>query len=145
MRESDQIEGGKDEKRVFIQDPPWISALFLKGMQKLAHREVRVAFKDIEKRKYNLLRRRQIKYETEAWEGMAEEYRGMVRDMCEKKLAPNLPYVKDLFLGWFEQLKEAIEEEQKLQRRKKHKTAFFFSMGGVKMSWKLEKFKFYFY
>ncbi|CAI0394305.1 unnamed protein product [Linum tenue] len=124
LRESDQIEGGKDEKRVFIQDPPWISALFLKGMQKLAHREVRVAFKDIEKRKYNLLRRRQIKYETEAWEGMAEEYRGMVREMCEKKLAPNLPYVKGLFLGWFEPLKEAIEKEQKLQRGKKHKTAF---------------------
>ncbi|KDP38713.1 hypothetical protein JCGZ_04066 [Jatropha curcas] len=55
---------------------------------------------------------------------MADEYKGMVREMCDKKLAPNLPYVKGLFLGWFEPLKEAIEAEQKLQRSKKQKSAF---------------------
>ncbi|KAF5190533.1 Dna-directed rna polymerase 3 protein [Thalictrum thalictroides] len=44
--------------------------------------------------------------------------------MCEKKLAPNLPYVKKLFLGWFEPLKEAIEKEQKLQKAKKQKAAY---------------------
>ncbi|KAL0013443.1 hypothetical protein SO802_000512 [Lithocarpus litseifolius] len=72
-------------------------------------------------RKYNLLRRRLIKAETEAWERMVEEYRELEREMCEKKLAPTLPYVKALFLGWFEPLRDAIEKEQKMQRTKKHK------------------------
>ncbi|WCJ30146.1 DNA-directed RNA polymerase 3 chloroplastic [Euphorbia peplus] len=112
------------QKRVFIQDPPWISALFFKGLYKITNREVKLEFKDIEKRRYNLLRRRQIKEETEAWERTVDEYQGLVREMCEKKLAPNLPYVKGLFLGWFEPLKEAIQEEQNLQRSKKQKTAF---------------------
>ncbi|KAJ8767841.1 hypothetical protein K2173_020781 [Erythroxylum novogranatense] len=111
-------------EHIFIQDPPWISALFWKGMYKVANRELRLQFKDIEKAKYNLLRRRQIREETEAWERMVEEYRGMVKQMCEKKLAPNLPYVKGLFLGWFEPLKDAIEKEQNLQRSKKQKAAF---------------------
>ncbi|KAF9680629.1 hypothetical protein SADUNF_Sadunf06G0141500 [Salix dunnii] len=93
-------------------------------MHKIANKKVKLEFKDIEKRKYNLLRRRQIREETEAWERMAEEYRGLVREMCERKLAPNLPYVKALFLGWFEPLKEAIEREQKLEKSKKQKSAF---------------------
>ncbi|KAL0013441.1 hypothetical protein SO802_000510 [Lithocarpus litseifolius] len=75
-------------------------------------------------RKYNLLRRRLIKAETEAWERMVEEYRELEREMCEKKLAPTLPNVKALFLGWFEPLRDAIEKEQKMQRTKKHKAAF---------------------
>ncbi|KAF2310443.1 hypothetical protein GH714_010235 [Hevea brasiliensis] len=111
-------------ERVLIPDPPWISALFFKGLYKIANRELKVEFKDIEKRKYNLLRRRQIRQETEAWERMAEEYRCLVKEMCERKLAPNLPYVKGLFLGWFEPLKEAIKKEQNLQRSKKQKAAF---------------------
>ncbi|XP_021679241.2 DNA-directed RNA polymerase 3B, chloroplastic isoform X1 [Hevea brasiliensis] len=111
-------------ERVLIHDPPWISALFFKGLYKIANRELKVEFKDIEKRKYNLLRRRQIRQETEAWERMAEEYRCLVKEMCERKLAPNLPYVKGLFLGWFEPLKEAIKKEQNLQRSKKQKAAF---------------------
>lgn len=101
-----------------------MSALFWKGLYKIANREVKIEFKDIERRKYNLLRRRQIREETEAWERMADEYRGLVREMCERKLAPNLPYVKGLFLGWFEPLKEAIEREQNLQRSRKQKAAF---------------------
>ncbi|OAY31446.1 DNA-directed RNA polymerase 3B, chloroplastic isoform X2 [Manihot esculenta] len=119
-----QIICPESSKRVFIEDPPWISALFFKGLYKIANRELKVEFKDIEKRKYNLLRRRQIRQETEAWERMAEEYRSLVREMCERKLAPNLPYVKGLFLGWFEPLKEAIKKEQNLQRSKKQKAAF---------------------
>jgi DNA-directed RNA polymerase len=115
---------GESSKKVFIQDPPWISAHFWKGMYKLANKKVKVEFKDIEKRKYNLLRRRQIREETEAWERMADEYRGLVREMCERKLAPNLPYVKGLLLGWFEPLKEAIEKEQKMEKSKKQKSAF---------------------
>ncbi|CAN1166839.1 DNA-directed RNA polymerase 3, chloroplastic [Linum perenne] len=111
-------------KRVYIEDPPWISALFLKGMRKLANREVRVAFNQIDRNKYNMLRRRQVKEETEAWERVADEYKEMIRDMCEKKLAPNLSYVKGLFLGWFEPLKEAIEKEKSVHRSKKHKMAY---------------------
>uniref|UniRef100_A0A2P2MP54 DNA-directed RNA polymerase n=1 Tax=Rhizophora mucronata TaxID=61149 RepID=A0A2P2MP54_RHIMU len=119
-----QIARGDLSRRIYIQDPPWISALFLKGLYKTVNRELRIEFEDIEKREYNLLRRRQIRDETEAWERMVEEYKGLVKEMCQRKLAPNLPYVKGLFLGWFEPLKEAIEREQKLPRSKKQKAAF---------------------
>lgn len=59
-----------------------------------------------------MLKKRQIKIETEAWEEAAKEYQELLTDMCEQKLAPNLPYVKSLFLGWFEPLKDAIAAEQ---------------------------------
>jgi DNA-directed RNA polymerase, mitochondrial len=64
--------------------------------------------------KYTALRRRQIRIETEAWEQAAKEYRELLADMCEQKLAPNLPYVKSLFLGWFEPLRDQIIMEQEL-------------------------------
>ncbi|KAF0919328.1 hypothetical protein E2562_029178 [Oryza meyeriana var. granulata] len=64
--------------------------------------------------KYAMLRRRQIQIETEAWEQAANEYRELLADMCEQKLAPNLPYVKSLFLGWFEPLRDQIIAEQEL-------------------------------
>ncbi|KAF2282942.1 hypothetical protein GH714_043259 [Hevea brasiliensis] len=54
--------------------------------------------------KYNILKRRQIKMETEAWEEAAKEYQELLMDMCEHKLAPNLPYVKSLFRVVFEAL-----------------------------------------
>lgn len=85
---------------------------------------MKLGFREVDKRKYFLLRRRQIRAETEAWEKMVEEYKELVREMCEKKLAPNLPYVKSLFLGWFEPLREAIEKEQNTQKSKKQKAAF---------------------
>jgi hypothetical protein len=69
-----------------------------------SNQEVRLEFKEMEKRKYNLLKRRQIKAKTEAWERLVEGYRKLQREMCEKKLAPNLPYVKAFLLGWFEPL-----------------------------------------
>lgn len=62
--------------------------------------------------RYNALRKRQTKVETEAWSEAAREYQELLADMCEKKLAPNLPYIKSLFLGWFEPLKDAIKAEQ---------------------------------
>ncbi|KAL0461544.1 UNVERIFIED_CONTAM: DNA-directed RNA polymerase 2, chloroplastic/mitochondrial [Sesamum latifolium] len=62
--------------------------------------------------KYKALRRRQVKIETEAWGQAAKEYRELLNDMCEQKLAPNLPYMKSLFLGWFEPLRNQIAEEQ---------------------------------
>ncbi|XVE85675.1 hypothetical protein DITRI_Ditri17bG0109800 [Diplodiscus trichospermus] len=64
--------------------------------------------------KYNTLKRRQIKIETEAWEEAANEYQELLSDMCEQKLAPNLPYIKSLFLGWFEPLRDSIAAEQEL-------------------------------
>lgn len=79
--------------------------------------------------KYNALRRRQIKAETEAWARAAEEYKELEREMLEKKLAPCLPYVKSLFLGWFEPLRDAIEKEQRVQRAKKQKAAYAHHIG----------------
>ncbi|CAD5189963.1 unnamed protein product [Musa acuminata subsp. malaccensis] len=63
-------------------------------------------------RKYYVLRQRQIKIETDAWEQAAKEYKELLTNMCERKLAPNLPYVKSLFLGWFEPLRDRIAMEQ---------------------------------
>lgn len=74
--------------------------------------------------KYQTLRRRQVKIETEAWEQAAKEYKELLVDMCEQKLAPNLPYMKSLFLGWFEPLRDKIVAEQELCRQKKHKVAY---------------------
>lgn len=64
--------------------------------------------------KYQALKRRQTKIETEAWEKAAKEYKELLEDMCAQKLAPNLPYMKSLFLGWFEPLHNKIAEEQEL-------------------------------
>lgn len=74
--------------------------------------------------KYFALRRRQIKMETEAWQEAAKEYQELVDDMCEQKLAPNLPYMKSLFLGWFEPLRNAIATDQESCVEGKHKTAY---------------------
>uniref|UniRef100_J3MVS3 DNA-directed RNA polymerase n=2 Tax=Oryza brachyantha TaxID=4533 RepID=J3MVS3_ORYBR len=80
--------------------------------------------------KYAMLRRRQVQIETEAWEQAAKEYRELLADMCEHKLAPNLPYVKSLFLGWFEPLRDQIIAEQDLvcERRARASHARYFNM-----------------
>ncbi|GER46969.1 DNA-directed RNA polymerase [Striga asiatica] len=116
----------QSDGRIFIQDPPWISSFFDKSLlfRSRSRSGVKIEFQEMERRKYHLLRRRQVKAETEAWENMTAEYRDMEREMCEKKLAPNLPHVKQLILGWFEPLRTAIEREQNLQRSKKNKEAF---------------------
>ena len=41
--------------------------------------------------------------------------------MREQKLAPNLPYMKSLFLGWFEPLRSAIAADQELCKENKHR------------------------
>ncbi|KAK6931395.1 DNA-directed RNA polymerase, N-terminal [Dillenia turbinata] len=74
--------------------------------------------------KYQTLKRRQVKMETEAWDQAAKEYQELLVDMCEQKLAPNLPYMKSLFLGWFEPLKEAIAAEQDLCKQGKNRAAY---------------------
>lgn len=65
-----------------------------------------------------------MKAECEAWQRAAKEYKELLNDMCEQKLAPNLPYMKSLFLGWFEPLRNAIAKEQELYRSGKRKTAY---------------------
>lgn len=74
--------------------------------------------------KYLQLRRRQVRTETQAWELAAKEYRELLTDMCEQKLAPNLPYMKTLFLGWFEPLRDAILKDQELIQLGKSKAAY---------------------
>ncbi|XP_015895265.2 DNA-directed RNA polymerase 1B, mitochondrial isoform X1 [Ziziphus jujuba] len=74
--------------------------------------------------KYNSLRKKQIEIETEAWQEAAKEYRELLMDMCEQKLAPNLPYVKSLFLGWFEPLRNAIAADQKMCNERKNKPSY---------------------
>ncbi|XAR66724.1 DNA-directed RNA polymerase [Bertholletia excelsa] len=111
-------------RRVFIQDPPWITSLMMNNLYKRVKQGVKSEQQEVHGKKYYWLRRRQIRAETEAWEKMVEEYRELLREMCEKKLAPNLPYVKKLFLGWFEPMREAIAKEQSTQHSKKKKAAF---------------------
>ncbi|TKY73147.1 DNA-directed RNA polymerase 3 [Spatholobus suberectus] len=104
--------------RIFIQEPPW---LFLKWL--MQEEEVRQKEKEWEREreKYNLLRRRQIEAETEAWERMVEEYRELEREMRQRMLAPNLPHVKALLLGWFEPFSTAVEAEQAAHRARPKK------------------------
>jgi DNA-directed RNA polymerase len=49
--------------------------------------------------KYQLLRRRQVKIETEAWEQAAKEYKELLMDMCEQKLAPKFT-VYEVAVSW---------------------------------------------
>ncbi|EXB37468.1 hypothetical protein L484_002568 [Morus notabilis] len=41
----------------------------------------------------------------------ADKYKELLMDMCSKKLALNLPYMKSVLLSWFESLRNAIEQE----------------------------------
>lgn len=117
-------EAGESIRQVFIRDPPWITSRFVNNLYNRSRRGAKTEFQEVDRRRFQILRRRQIREETEAWERMTEEYHDLEREMCEKKLAPNLPYVKKLFLGWFEPLRDAIAKEQKSQRTKKHNNAY---------------------
>ncbi|KAG6420986.1 hypothetical protein SASPL_117532 [Salvia splendens] len=74
--------------------------------------------------KYYALKKRQAKIETEAWQQAAKEYVELLNDMCKQKLAPNLPYMKSLFLGWFEPFRDKIAEEQEVIRNGKSKAGY---------------------
>jgi DNA-directed RNA polymerase len=54
----------------------------------------------------------QVKVEMEAWARTVEEYCLLEREMLERNLAPALPYIKSLFLGWFEPLQDTIKVEK---------------------------------
>lgn len=83
-----------------------------------------VGERTMSKAKYQALRKRQMQLESDAWESAAQEYRELMADMCAHKLAPNLPYVKSLFLGWFEPLRDAIAAEQDQHESRKFKTTY---------------------
>lgn len=68
------------------------------------------------KRKNQLLKSRQLKIETRAWQRAIEDYRKQLTEMCKNQLAPNLPLMKSLFLSWFEPLVNAISAEQERYR-----------------------------
>ncbi|KAL9262688.1 DNA-directed RNA polymerase 1B, mitochondrial-like protein [Drosera capensis] len=70
--------------------------------------------------KYNALKKRQVKMETEAWGEAVKEYQELLTDMYELKPAPNFPYIKSLFLGWFEPLRGRILKEQEPFREAKN-------------------------
>nr|KYP76469.1 hypothetical protein KK1_020713 [Cajanus cajan] len=93
-------------------------------LQEMKKEVVGYRWKNEGQTRYQELRRRQVKIETEVWEEAAKEYRELLMDMCEQKLAPNLPYMKSLFLGWFEPLRDAIAKEQEMYAAGKNKTAY---------------------
>ncbi|XP_010511924.1 PREDICTED: DNA-directed RNA polymerase 1, mitochondrial-like [Camelina sativa] len=74
--------------------------------------------------KYYMLKQRQVKMETEEWQRAARECQEILADMCEQKLAPNLPYVKSLFLGWFEPFRNAIQADLDAFKIKKGKIPY---------------------
>ncbi|OIV97230.1 hypothetical protein TanjilG_27213 [Lupinus angustifolius] len=121
VTDSEEDSPSPSRPGIFIPEPIWISSFFLKNWLKKTNTEFSLQFKEIDKAKYNSLRRRQIKEETEAWERMVEEYKELEKGMREKHLAPHLPHVKSLLLGWFEPLKEAVEAEQKEHRMRSKK------------------------
>ncbi|XP_050380024.1 DNA-directed RNA polymerase 2, chloroplastic/mitochondrial [Argentina anserina] len=116
------------EEEVYVVDELQV---ILKEMKKEDRRQAqhtrrcwKARERGMEEGKYLMLKRRQIKIETEAWEAAAKEYRELLMDMCEQKLAPNLPYMKSLFLGWFEPFCNAITKEQDLCLEGKNHTAY---------------------
>lgn len=62
--------------------------------------------------KHQRLMKRQLKIETEAWQQAIQEYKDTLEEMCKNQLAPNLPFMKSMFLSWFEPLVNAIKAEQ---------------------------------
>ncbi|CAF1783185.1 BnaC09g42140D [Brassica napus] len=110
-----------------VDEDPEVHEL-LKEMKREDHRSWRMKNQEdvvgMGGSKYRNLWRRQVKIETEEWERAANEYRELLADMCEQRLAPNLPYVKSLFLGWFEPLRDVIGKEQELYRLGKSRAVY---------------------
>jgi hypothetical protein len=51
--------------------------------------------------------------------GLDDQVSGDQLQQLDRRLAPALPYVKSLFVGWFEPLRDAIARDQDVQRRKR--------------------------
>jgi DNA-directed RNA polymerase len=58
-----------------------------------------------------------MKIESEAWQKAIQEYKDTLEDMCKHQLAPNLPFMKSMFLSWFEPLVHAITAEQEAYQK----------------------------
>jgi hypothetical protein len=53
--------------------------------------------------------------------GLDDQVSGDQLQQLDRRLAPALPYVKSLFVGWFEPLRDAIARDQDVQRCKRVK------------------------
>ncbi|XP_024009885.1 DNA-directed RNA polymerase 1, mitochondrial [Eutrema salsugineum] len=91
---------------------------------RLAAKQPRKLMAGMGERKYYALKQRQVKLETEEWGKAARECKELLEDMCEQKLAPNLPYMKSLFLGWFEPVRDAIQADLDAFKIKKGKIPY---------------------
>ncbi|MCO5547469.1 hypothetical protein L7F22_000919 [Adiantum nelumboides] len=65
------------------------------------------------------LRNRQLKVESYAWQRATDDYRKQIAQMCKNQRAPSLPFMKALFLSWFEPLTKAITAEQEAYKNGK--------------------------
>ncbi|MCO5591277.1 hypothetical protein L7F22_045258 [Adiantum nelumboides] len=65
------------------------------------------------------LRSRQLKVESCAWRRAIDDYRKQIAQMCKNQRAPSLPFMKSLFLSWFEPLTKAITAEQEAYKNGK--------------------------
>ena len=73
--------------------------------------------KEISRGNHLKLMRRQMKIESEAWQRAIQEYKDTLEEMCKHQLAPNLPFMKSMFLSWFEPLVNAITAEQEAYQK----------------------------
>ena len=73
--------------------------------------------KETSRGKHLRLMKRQMKIESEAWQQAIQEYKTTLEEMCKNQLAPNLPFMKSMFLSWFEPLVNAITAEQEAYQR----------------------------
>ena len=73
--------------------------------------------KETHRGKHLRLMKRQMKIESEAWQQAIQEYKATLEEMCKNQLAPNLPFMKSMFLSWFEPLVNAITAEQEAYQR----------------------------
>lgn len=62
------------------------------------------------------LYKRQMKIETKAWTDAEAEYRSLMEEMCRKKLAPNLPAVQMMLLGWYDPLRYVFTSSERFNQ-----------------------------
>lgn len=62
------------------------------------------------------LYKRQMKIETKAWTDAEAQYRALMAEMCRKKLAPILPAVQMMLLGWYEPLRYVFHSSDRFNQ-----------------------------
>lgn len=68
------------------------------------------------RKKRAALYKRQMKIETKAWTDAEAQYRALMAEMCRKKLAPNLPAVQLMLLGWYEPLRYVFNSSERFNQ-----------------------------